>query len=446
MTSEVVVMNRTGIALASDSAATVRARGKAKLFHADKLFMLSNSQPVGLMVYGNSALLGVPWEVILKLFRSDLDSKKFKSIEEYAHQLISFLSENEHLFPVEEQKRYYLHLVDSFFTRMAEKIKSNYFTLLLDQDDDTKKPEIKEVQAALVAATVEDWRKKEDSKCFNVAIGTELATFASAHLSKLVNKHFPEAGDKVVINLYELAKLIVSKDEIPQDSRSGIVIAGYGNDDYFPVMQEYQVGGIYKNQLKFRLIDTQRITNETQSVVKPFAQSEMAQTFLHGLSPAVERKQIAEIIKAVVEAPDAIIDGIPGVGKERKAAYKAKVREASTEAARAIVKKLKDYRHALHHTPMLQFIAHLPKNELAHVASSLVNLNSFQKRMTFGEDETVGGPIDVAVISKGDGFVWIARKHYFTAELNAHFFRNRSNLAVDRSLMEKEDDNNEAQG
>jgi hypothetical protein len=38
--------------------------------------------------------------------------------------------------------------------------------------------------------------------------------------------------------------------------------------------------------------------------------------------------------------------------------------------------------------------------------------------------ETVGGPIDVAVISKGDGFVWIKRKHYFKAELNHQFFKN----------------------
>ena len=35
---------------------------------------------------------------------------------------------------------------------------------------------------------------------------------------------------------------------------------------------------------------------------------------------------------------------------------------------------------------------------------------------------TVGGPIDVAVISKGDGFIWIDRKHYFEREKNEHFF------------------------
>jgi len=40
---------------------------------------------------------------------------------------------------------------------------------------------------------------------------------------------------------------------------------------------------------------------------------------------------------------------------------------------------------------------------------------------TFLQPATVGGPIDVAVITKGDGFVWVKRKHYFRAELNPRF-------------------------
>jgi hypothetical protein len=35
--------------------------------------------------------------------------------------------------------------------------------------------------------------------------------------------------------------------------------------------------------------------------------------------------------------------------------------------------------------------------------------------------ETVGGPIDVAIISKGEGFVWVKRKRYFSLEENPHF-------------------------
>lgn len=40
------------------------------------------------------------------------------------------------------------------------------------------------------------------------------------------------------------------------------------------------------------------------------------------------------------------------------------------------------------------------------------------------ESETVSEPIDVAIISKGDGFIWIERKHYFKSEVNPQFFKN----------------------
>ena len=57
------------------------------------------------------------------------------------------------------------------------------------------------------------------------------------------------------------------------------------------------------------------------------------------------------------------------------------------------------------------------------MAETLVNMVSFRKQVTM-EAETVGGPIDVLVITKGDGPVWIKRKHYFKSELNHHFFSN----------------------
>jgi len=60
---------------------------------------------------------------------------------------------------------------------------------------------------------------------------------------------------------------------------------------------------------------------------------------------------------------------------------------------------------------------HLLKDELAAMAEALVNLTKFKRRVSTAR-ETVGGPIDVAVITKGDGFVWVKRKHYFSPDLN----------------------------
>ncbi|NGY82188.1 hypothetical protein F6Y03_10770 [Bacillus megaterium] len=73
--------------------------------------------------------------------------------------------------------------------------------------------------------------------------------------------------------------------------------------------------------------------------------------------------------------------------------------------------------------PLVDIVNILPKEELAAMAEALVNLTSFKRRVSI-EAETVGGPIDVAVITKGDGLVWIKRKHYFNPDLNYHFFQN----------------------
>ena len=72
---------------------------------------------------------------------------------------------------------------------------------------------------------------------------------------------------------------------------------------------------------------------------------------------------------------------------------------------------------------MLMAVGTLSKEDLAEMAESLIYLTYLKRRFTFAE-ESVGGPVDVAVISKGDGFIWMKRKHYFKPELNTHFFNN----------------------
>ena len=92
-------------------------------------------------------------------------------------------------------------------------------------------------------------------------------------------------------------------------------------------------------------------------------------------------------------------------------------------AEEQLQKVLEDYIESEQVAPVVDTVRALPKNELAEMAETLVNLTSFRQRMS-PDAETVGGPVDVAVISKGDGFIWIKRKHYFQAELNHQFFNN----------------------
>ena len=49
---------------------------------------------------------------------------------------------------------------------------------------------------------------------------------------------------------------------------------------------------------------------------------------------------------------------------------------------------------------------------MAALADSLIDLTGFQRILTFSQ-EGVGGTVDLAVISKADGFTWIRRKNWY---------------------------------
>ena len=52
MTSEILILNNNAIAMAADSAVTVG--GKKTYNGVNKLFMLSNNPPMGIMIFGSA--------------------------------------------------------------------------------------------------------------------------------------------------------------------------------------------------------------------------------------------------------------------------------------------------------------------------------------------------------------------------------------------------------
>lgn len=102
----------------------------------------------------------------------------------------------------------------------------------------------------------------------------------------------------------------------------------------------------------------------------------------------------------------------------------AAILKARDEYMTEFKQKANDRRKENFRQKVLDMVHYMPKSDLASMAESLVNLTSMKRRVS-AERETVGGPVDVAVISKGEGFVWIKRKHYFEAGLNPRFFVNQ---------------------
>ena len=78
MTSELVILTPSAVALAADSAVTLDNR---KIYNGiNKLFMLSNEPPIGIMTYNNTRFLNIPFETIIKEFRRNLKHYKISKM------------------------------------------------------------------------------------------------------------------------------------------------------------------------------------------------------------------------------------------------------------------------------------------------------------------------------------------------------------------------------
>jgi hypothetical protein len=99
------------------------------------------------------------------------------------------------------------------------------------------------------------------------------------------------------------------------------------------------------------------------------------------------------------------------------------LRQVFKNKAADFIQSMSDRRYDRFVAPLYDAVDFLDKPELAVLAENLVSLTALKQKISL-DLETVGGPIDVAVISKHDGFIWIKRKHYFSPDLNHSFIAN----------------------
>ena len=143
---------------------------------------------------------------------------------------------------------------------------------------------------------------------------------------------------------------------------------------------------------------------------------------MEGIDPAFQREIEHALDDFVAGLTDALVARTDAT-EHGEISLRAQIDHAEAALAKRFFERLDSYSVQSHVQPVVSAVADLPKEELAGMAESLVSLTSFKRRVTH-DPETVGGPIDVAVISKGDGFIWINRKHYFDPALNHRFFAN----------------------
>ncbi len=434
MTSEVVVMNRLAVALAADSAVT--AEGHNKVHNsANKLFMLSRTHPVGIMVYNNAALMSLPWETLIKAYRAQLGDTEFERLEDYGEDFVKFVELQAQHFGRDTQKKFFLELVDLYFAEIAREIRKrvDHAQSAFSDASDGGEAERGRIYRETIDSFASKLAKLDASETLDPEAGLTLAGECSGEIQQLTTERFkvpnPKLGNAEVSALRQFAIDLVQKDEIPLPTLTGIVIAGFGKSDFYPVLQVFEVGDVYGHRLKLKRAPIERIGESKATHVAAFADSDTTNAFLKGIPPDFEVKIIEWAYEVTEKLTEAAVAGSKGMSAASRDQLNAEVTTLRDELMGEFVDRMEDYKNENYVWQAEDAIFNLPKDELAHVAAALVNINLLKKRMSMSM-ETVGGPIDVAVISKGDGFIWIDRKHYFSASKNPHFLRNRFGVSA----------------
>lgn len=415
-------MNALGVALAADSAVTFAAPVRKIYSSADKLFQLASNAPVGVMVYGSAAFAGLPWETIIKEFRRQLGSKTFPQLRQYASALMSFIGRRNLLLTKQDQHStveaiaigVFVAVRDAIAKRLDESKKNGSQIsdalvvetcagVLTDVSAHVAKaPDLPSLPKGLRAVA----RREYGSLCLK-ALGAVLGTLPM----------HPDTRSGLV----SLAIEVLFKTKFGS-LLSGVVIAGFGESEARPSMLSYEVEGIVLGRPRHRTLHDLTVGKQVHACIVPFAQKEMVHLFMNGIDESLDgmvRKSTAETIKRVTEA---LIDEVHRLDPAVAARLSASVLSESGKVSKELLDRWSAHQRSQHSDPVMTVVLALPKDELGAMAEMLVNLTRSKRRVST-QEETVGGPIDVAVITKGDGFVWLRRKHYFDPSLNPRIMR-----------------------
>lgn len=432
MTAEIAVYNRSGIALAADSAVTTTNGFSEKIYNnAEKLFELSKHHPVALMIYNNAGICNAPWELLIKAYRRELGDKSFKHISDYADDFFNFVEENSKIVTIDMQGSYFFSLFsDSILPQILQKVQNHDVANFIRSNNCA--PSFSQYHNFIE----ERARLKFDELYHNSffsgfddddleKVYSETLPFADQLCALRIQPNIESEGhpypDSLKDAIARLCSVYVCKENDLQ-SYSGVVFAGYGDDEYYPAIESYHIYGLYNGKL-LKPINKDKDNSGMSIGIYPFAQEDEVHTFMQGCSSGilqcVEDSLSTSLQKMKSEILQSLTTQYPSINRDDiEAAFNATIESYQTETQQA----LENHMTQNHVQKVLSVLGSLAKVDLGYMAESLVNLTAFKRKVS-NDSDSVGGPIDVAVLSKGDGFVWMKRKHYFDKELNYRFFK-----------------------
>jgi hypothetical protein len=414
MTSEIAVMNQRAVALAADSAVTLIDGGTVVVRNDQrKLYNLVGSQPVGVMFFGVADMMGHPWEHLIEHYQKVVKPGALPHIRDYARSYVGMLDNLEEFFPKNRQRDEYKRLLASVF---------RYIFHLAQYIRESGGPERASISDATILEeaiekvwrdyqTREDGSARGDLACFPAGFAETVRRDYAADADEVIAYGFQPFGlsKPTIAHLKEIAVFAVVKDLFLEDV-TGLVFAGFGAEERYPVVTTWFVSAIVGGIVKRAEASFDAIDGDTRSKIRVFADSEVTNAFIRGIDFNLERRVYGALNMLMRGLVDQVIGAFPNADPTVKESIRRQFQSDTIpqyfDVFRGIIG---DYQQHAYINPVLRVLEIASRTELAETARELVSLNVFKKRI-MAQKQTVGGAIDVAIISREGGFQWHSRQ------------------------------------
>ncbi|MFC6292526.1 hypothetical protein BHU61_06790 [Macrococcus epidermidis] len=396
MTSEICIMNSLGAVLAADSAVTISGSGSAKTYDTVNKIFSMDKHDIGIMINGNLTFNKLSLDIVIKEFKKQLPEEKYNTVNIYASKFLEFLN----TFKESKTSTAEIELINLYIYNLINEVNRRSELMINEVLSTESTVQVDSVQK-IITRNINDVYQILDQHFDSILTFDD--NYFEINYNKLVEEriweHFAPAyiTDEIITLFITLVKKALQTNyEVL--SKSSIVFAGYGKEDVLPSMIELELYGSFNGVIKHRFNYSSSISIRENFLadIKPFAQDDMIETVIKGIHPEVNQNMINCINGSSIPEQEKI----------------------------NIINEIDGFQKTQFVHPFLQTIVNLPLEELPSMAETLINLTSFKRKYS-QNIETVGGPVDILMVSKGEGPIWIKRKHYFKSELNLEYLNRK---------------------
>jgi len=392
MTSQVAVLNLSGIAVASDTVVTItRNSAKKTMGNTAKIYELGSAHKVLVLHSGSTELNSVPVSLFVSEWSKTIPTP-LATLQDYVEAFTKWASREAIIHSRDSEIDVMSTALREHFGWISRNAKNSLASIVREENETDE--EFEERCNSVVSEAVEggaSYLNNLPSLKSLTEYTLQAALDSSGYdLDEWVSSYFeqvPLSQANIESMKAQAVKCLQKFQEL--DSDGTLAFIGYGSEEPFGGSIKVTVRGIYANGLRCTIEDRFGVAADDKTGIHSFAQGDAIHTFLRGYHQKIFTKFKELYSQAIFEQEDCNV-----------------LQENWQAIEDQIITNLKDYSHEQFVSPMLDTIDAMSLQSLAEFAESLVGL---QATATYADSgpATVGGLVEVATIDRTHGVQWV---------------------------------------